>query len=140
MYIYFLKICCLTKCFFTSFRLLSLNFHAVLHREVPYVCALTDHLCYHGRLLESTIKIFIIQDCPFSLFVNGKRVTSMSSFKDFSEHFAYTCFNQFSSAISMLFVFSFYHTLSSHSFMLFGLPTIKRSHMKSVYQFKITFI
>jgi len=100
------------------------------------MCALTYSEYYQGRLFERTIKIFIIQDCPFSLSVNGKRVSSMSSFKGFSEHFTYTCFNQFSSTIPVFFVFSFYHIPCSHSFMLFGLPTIKRRHMKSVYQFK----
>lgn len=88
-------------------------------------------------LLTRKYNTYILtQDCPFSIFMNGKRVSSMSSFKNFSEHFANTCFNQFSSTITMLSVFSLYHIHSSHCFMFFGLPTIKRRHMKSVYQFK----
>lgn len=130
----FLKYAGLQNDFFL-FPLSSLNLHAILHREVQQVRVHIFRVL-SWSLTRKYNKNIHNTGLPFSLSVNGKQVSSMSSFKGFSEHFAYTSFNQFSRSIPVFFVISFYHIPSSHIFMFFGLPTIKRRHVKSVYQFK----
>jgi hypothetical protein len=65
VYIYFPKMCWLINCF-------SLYFSCSLYIYTEYctrkycMCVFTHSLYYHCRLIKGTIKIFIIQDCPFS--------------------------------------------------------------------------
>jgi hypothetical protein len=131
----FLKLFQLIKCFSLYFSR-SLYICTEYYTRKYCMCAFTRSLYYHCRLIKSTIKIFIIQDCPsLSLWMENELVRCYLS-SILVNISPYTCFNQFSSTIPMFFVFLFYHIPSSHSFKLFGVPTIKRRHMKSVYQFK----